>query len=162
MNRIVKAAVLAAASVAAVVAPLSMTTASAGDWGNRGGGGWGHHRGGWGPGPAWGGRPYYRHRNRSGDAWAAGAIGLAAGALIGSAMSQPQYAPPPPIIYDQPPVYGGYYAPAPRRVIYQRSVGFQPWSNGWYNYCSNRYRSFNPRTGTYRGYDGADHFCTAN
>jgi Ni/Co efflux regulator RcnB len=27
------------------------------------------------------------------------------------------------------------------------------------SYCSNRYRSFNPRTGTYTGYDGYQHRC---
>ncbi|PRD45259.1 BA14K family protein [Phyllobacterium phragmitis] len=155
MNRIVKAAILATASVAAVIAPISMTTASAGDWGHRGG--WGHHRHGWD-------RPHYRHRNRSGDALAAGAIGLAAGALIGSALSQPRYVEEPRVIYQPRPAYnGGYYPAAPRRVVtYQRSGGFEPWTREWYRYCADRYRSFNPQTGTYRGYDGADHFCTAN
>jgi hypothetical protein len=47
-------------------------------------------------------------------------------------------------------------------VTYYRQAGFEPWSRSWYNYCSDRYRSFNPNTGTYRGYDGRDHFCTAN
>ncbi|KXF76743.1 hypothetical protein ATN84_11965 [Paramesorhizobium deserti] len=150
MNRFVKAAILATASVAAVVAPLSITTASADDWGRRG---WRHH-GGWD-------RPYHRHRNDHRDAWAAGAVGLAAGALIGSALSQPRYVEPGPVIYQPAPP--AYYPPAPRRVVtYQRYGGYEPWSREWYRYCSDRYRSFNPQTGTYRGYDGADHFCTAN
>lgn len=29
----------------------------------------------------------------------------------------------------------------------------------YYSYCSSRYRSFNPRTGTYTGYDGYQHRC---
>ncbi|HMF66086.1 MAG TPA: BA14K family protein, partial [Phyllobacterium sp.] len=40
--------------------------------------------------------------------------------------------------------------------------GAQPWSPGWYRYCANRYRSFNPETGTFRGYDGRDYFCNVN
>ena len=34
-----------------------------------------------------------------------------------------------------------------------------PWSPAWYDYCSDRYRSFNPRTGYFKGYDGEYHFC---
>lgn len=153
MNRISKTIVLAIASIATVGIPLA--TASAEPWDRPG---WSH--GGWD-------RSYrhhhrsYRHHRDNGDTVAAGVLGLAAGALIGSALAQPerrvyvepQYAPPPP----PPPAY--YPAP-PRRVTY--SPGYQPWTRGWYDYCSNRYRSFNPNTGTYRGYDGRDHFCNAN
>ncbi|MFC4624863.1 BA14K family protein [Daeguia caeni] len=151
MNRISKTIVLALAAIATVAVPMS--TASADPWGRPGG--W---RPGWDyPGP----RPMPPRRHRgNGDAVAAGVIGLAAGALIGSALAQPprrvyvepQYAPPPP-----PPAY---YPSAPRPAAYK--PGFQPWTPGWYNYCANRYRSFNPNTGTYRGYDGRDHFCNAN
>ena len=100
-----------------------------------------------------------RHHNR-GNAVAAGIVGLATGAIIGSALSQPsrpqviyQAPPPPPVAYQ--PAAPQYYAPAPRPV-------YQPWTQGWYQYCANQYRSFNPRTGTFRGYDGQDHFCNAN
>ncbi|PLW77268.1 BA14K family protein [Cohaesibacter celericrescens] len=34
-----------------------------------------------------------------------------------------------------------------------------PWTRAWYRYCDARYRSFNPRTGYFRGYDGRRHFC---
>jgi len=55
------------------------------------------------------------------------------------------------VIYQQPaaprPVRGGY---------------LEPWTQSWFNYCSDQYRSFNASTGTYRGYDGRDHFCVAN
>ena len=67
---------------------------------------------------------------------------------------EPVYAPPPP-----PPAY---YPAAPARQVTYYRAGYEPWSRGWYQYCSDRYRSFNPNTGTYRGYDGRDHFCSAN
>ncbi|MET0600049.1 MAG: BA14K family protein [Mesorhizobium sp.] len=92
---------------------------------------------------------YYRHNN--GDAVAAGVIGLATGAIIGGLMAQPRYAEPvyvdPPVRYYEQPVYVG------------RSL--EPWSRGWYRYCQNRYRSFDPQSGTFTGYDGRQHFCTA-
>jgi hypothetical protein len=37
----------------------------------------------------------------------------------------------------------------------------EPWSAEWRAYCAERYQSFNSRTGTYKGYDGQSHFCTA-
>lgn len=80
------------------------------------------------------GRHYYR-RDRGG-AVAAGVIGgLALGAILGAAAS----APPPP-----PP---GYYA-RPYAV-----------DSDWIAYCSSKYRSFDPRSGTYLGYDGLRHPC---
>ncbi|GGB04722.1 hypothetical protein GCM10011491_36020 [Brucella endophytica] len=147
MNRFLKAAVLATASGAVILAPMSIDSASAGK----------------------------RQRN----AWAAGAAGLALGAIVGGALSRPGYAaPPPPIAYDPyapPPVmYDPYAAPPPvyqpfappPSVYYPPSYPsyptYQPWTRGWYNYCVRRYRSFNPRTGTFLGYDGQYHFCTAN
>ncbi|PWL17272.1 BA14K family protein [Falsochrobactrum shanghaiense] len=149
MNKFAKMTILAIASAAAVSAPLA--TASADSWGRRD---W--HGGGWH-------QSYSHHRhNRTGDAVAAGVIGLAAGALIGSALSQPQqrvYVEPAPV-YAPPPPPAYYPAPPARAVQYR--ADFEPWSRSWYDYCSDRYRSFNPTTGTYRGYDGQDHFCTAN
>jgi len=75
-----------------------------------------------------------------GSAAAAGVIGLATGAIIAGAMSQPRTV----TVYEEPVYYGG----RPR-----------PWTPSWYAYCSERYRSFDPRTGTFRGYDGRNHFC---
>lgn len=40
-------------------------------------------------------------------------------------------------------------------------IGGQQRTQGWYDYCARTYRSFNPQTGTYRGYDGRDHACVA-
>ena len=95
-----------------------------------------------------------RHRNRHGDAVAAGILGFAAGAILSGALARPRYyeyyerAPvyraPPPVAYNQAPVY------------YSRP---DPWTPEWYAYCSDRYRSFNEETGYFRGYDGNYHFC---
>ncbi len=106
------------------------------------------------------------HRDRGGDALAAGVVGLAAGAIIAGALSQPRYREP--AYYDD---YDPYYEPRPRYVVRPRPVvrqyyryagAIEPWSPEWYSYCSNRYRSFNARSGTFTGYDGLQHFCNAN
>ncbi|MDP3525011.1 MAG: BA14K family protein [Hoeflea sp.] len=89
------------------------------------------------------GKYVYRDR-RNNDAIALGIIGLGAAAIIGGAIANSHN---PQVIYREP------HAP--------RNVGgtFEPWTQSWMRYCSNKYRSFNPSTGTYRGYDGRDHFC---
>jgi len=81
-----------------------------------------------------------------GNAVGAGLLGFGIGAIVGSALTpQTVYvAPPPP----PPPVY---YAPA--------AYGPPPWSPDWYAYCASRYRSFNPNTGYFIGYDGVPRFC---
>jgi hypothetical protein len=153
MNRFAKVSVLTLATAAAALAPV--TQASADDWRHR------------------------RH-HRNADALVAGAIGLAAGAIIIGALSD-QNRPHRVYrerVYDEPiydePVYvdpdDDYYPPQPRprvvrrpQVIYSDNYGgdFEPWTRGWYQYCAARYRSFNPDRGTYRGYDGLNHFCKA-
>ena len=37
----------------------------------------------------------------------------------------------------------------------------RPWSPAWMDYCSQRYRSFNRRTGYYTTYTGKNTFCVA-
>lgn len=139
MNRFFKAAILSVAVSATTLATFS--PASADDWRWR------------------------RHHHRGGDALAAGVVGLAAGALIAGALSQPRYREP--AYYDD----YDYYEPRPRYVVrprpvvrqyYRYSGGIEPWTPEWYNYCGNRYRSFNARSGTFTGYDGQQHFCVAN
>ncbi len=53
-------------------------------------------------------------------------------------------------------------------VVKQRPDRFErprqllkPWSAPWYRWCSARYRSFDPRTGTYRDFNGTVRFCEA-
>ncbi|GHC65795.1 BA14K family protein [Limoniibacter endophyticus] len=100
---------------------------------------------------------WHRHHHRGGgDAVAAGVIGLATGAIIGGmvANSGPRYVEERRY-YEAPP---RYYRPAPRPVYRT----YEPWTREWYRYCGNRYRSFNPSTGTFVGYDGIERFCEAN
>lgn len=71
-------------------------------------------------------------------------LGLAAGAIIGGMLAAPYYAPG---------YYGsGYYAPAPN-AYYGAPVG------GGVAYCMRRYKSYDPASGTYLGYDGLRHAC---
>ncbi|MDZ7875521.1 MAG: BA14K family protein [Rhizobium sp.] len=119
---------------------------------------------------------HYRHR--SDDALALGVIGLATGMIVGSALASPPpqrrvYIDRPVSVYDEPGYYVDDYPPPPPRHTYRprpvyqqprpvvQSYGVEPWTGAWYDYCSQRYRSFNPRTGTFVGYDGRTHFCTA-
>ncbi len=140
MNRIAKALVLSAAVAATAAVPLA--SAQARDWHHN------YHNGG----------RYYHNNN--GNAVALGVLGLATGAIIGGAIaSSPRY-------YDGPPA--GYYAPPPR-VVYRTYEpapvyvgGLRPWTGPWYRYCSQRYRSFDARSGTFVGFDGRSHFCVAN
>lgn len=107
-------------------------------------------------------RDRHWRRHDRGDAVALGALGLGAGLIIGGALaSQPRYRER---VYVEPE----YYEPEPeyrvirrpRRVVETYGT-LEPWSPSWYRWCSDRYRSFNPDTGTFRGYDGRDYFCTA-
>ena len=90
---------------------------------------------------------------RSSRNLAAGAlIGLGAAAIIAGSHRRhyynygyaPQYYAPPPVAYVPAPVYS--YAPP-------------PWSPAWYNYCSHKYRSFDPRSGTFQPYYGPRQLC---
>lgn len=108
----------------------------------------------------------HHHRGGGGDAVAAGVIGLATGAIIGGviANSGPRYEErryydaPPPRYYRPQPVY----RPAPQPVYREYRGSYEPWTREWYRYCGDRYRSFNPSTGTFVGYDGVTRFCEAN
>lgn len=100
-------------------------------------------------------KPQRNHGNKKdngnlGAAVAAGVIGLAAGAILLGATSRPSHAAPPP---------ANYYPPAPYPGRVNGSVGYQPWSPAWYHYCSSKFRSFNPSTGTYTTYRGEQRFC---
>jgi hypothetical protein len=85
---------------------------------------------------------WYGHR---GWGWGGGAFvgGLAAGAIIGGAVAAPYYDGSP---YDDGP---GYPPPA----------AYGPPPEGDLQYCMQRYKSYNPNTGTYVGKDGRRHAC---
>lgn len=151
MNRVLKSAVLGLAVAATTLSVLP--SAQAGDrWNNRHGNYGRHYNGG-----------YYRHGN-NGDLVAAGVLGLAVGALVAGAATAPprQYYEPAYRDYPPPPprAYRRAYIEEPR-VVYAEGA-LEPWSPEWYDYCQDRYRSFNARTGTFTGYDGVKRFCQAN
>lgn len=116
---------------------------------------------------------WHRHgrHDGGGEIIAAGILGLAVGAIAAGALNdEPQYRPRP--VY-QEPIYETPRDPMPRprpvrpyyaepSVITYDSGGLEPWSRGWFDYCSETYRSFNPDTGTFVGFDGQEHFCVAN
>jgi len=59
--------------------------------------------------------------------------------------------------HHRPHVYFGWnHGPRYQATYYAKPA---PWTSGWYRYCSAKYRSFNPRTGYFVGYDGRHHFC---
>lgn len=71
--------------------------------------------------------------------------GFAAGAIIGGALASRYYYPPP--------YYGSYYyyPPAPPPSVFYDGDDI--------GYCMSRFRSYDPRSGTYLGYDGRRHPC---
>jgi hypothetical protein len=88
--------------------------------------------------------PTLQVRNRGG-AVAAGILGgLIVGGIIAS--QGPYYEGYPPYGYDAPyPAYGYYPA--------------YPGGGGATAYCARRFRSYDPMSGTYLGYDGLRHPC---
>jgi hypothetical protein len=58
------------------------------------------------------------------------------------------------------------YPKGPKVLTYDETVtgpgpvaGAQAWTPEWQAYCASKFRSFDPSTGTYLGYDGQRHFC---
>lgn len=103
-----------------------------------------------------------RYRGRGGAGIAAGiATGLILGGIIAS---QPRYYGPRGYYYD-------YYYGGPPPLFYGPQVFYPPGHYGpmigpgygprsdWLSYCFSRYRSFDPVSGTYMGYDGRRHPC---
>ncbi len=139
MNRFLKTVVLAAAVAATTV--TSFGVAEAGD-------------------------RWRRHHHNNDAAWAAGAAGLVTGVIVGSAIANDggYYRAQPRRVYVEPEYYPErrVYRPAP---VYRSAPvavrTFEPWTPEWYRYCEGTYRSFNPRSGTFVGYDGLEHFCVA-
>ena len=95
---------------------------------------------------------FYRgggYRRGWGPGFGVGA-GLAAGAIIGGVLAAPYYAPG---YYGPGYDYGPGYAPG---YVAVEPAGPDPDEVA---YCQQQFRSYNPATGTYRGYDGLDHPC---
>ena len=88
-----------------------------------------------------GGRGYHRHHHRGGGFWPGLAIGAGIGSSYGYYGSSPYY-------YDD-----GYYD--------EGVVAAQPAPAGDDSvaYCMQRYKSYDPDSGTYLGYDGRRHPC---
>jgi hypothetical protein len=92
-----------------------------------------------------------------GDALIAGALGFGVGTLFGSAVSGPRYVAPAPVYLAPEPVYI-----APPQPVYQAAPVYYvpaPYSAEWYQSCSARYRSFDPRDGSYLAVDGRRYMC---
>lgn len=96
----------------------------------------------------------WRGDNWRGDRWNNGAFigGALAGAAIGSAYA-----------YDYPGYYGdygyyddGYYGDG---YGYDVAVAPAPVGGDGAGYCAQRYRSYDPASGTYLGFDGLRHPC---
>jgi hypothetical protein len=86
----------------------------------------------------------YRHGHRHG--FGGLAAGFAVGAIIGGALAAPYYYGPGPYYDDAPPPAPAYSAPAPA-------------AGDAVAYCMQRFRSYDPQSGTYLGYDGQRHPC---
>lgn len=61
----------------------------------------------------------------------------------------------------------GYFPDRPQKQRTDRNSdvaqqgALEPWTAQWRSYCKQRFSTFNSTTGTYKGYDGKSHFCTA-
>ncbi|OJV09576.1 MAG: hypothetical protein BGO20_02535 [Bosea sp. 67-29] len=96
---------------------------------------------------------YYGYRR--GPAVGAGiAAGIIGGALAAVALAAP---PPPPVYYEPAPVYVAppvvYAPPVPR------AYGYSLADTDAVAYCSRRFRSYNPETGTYIAAGGVVRAC---
>jgi uncharacterized protein YcfJ len=88
-------------------------------------------------------------------------IGGSTGAVGGALGSGPEWQRAYDQAYDDcMDRYEPVRARAPEPVY--RAGPIEPWTDEWFDYCSRKYRSFNPRTGTFTGYDGVKYFCQAN
>ncbi|HZP78877.1 MAG TPA: BA14K family protein [Pseudolabrys sp.] len=86
----------------------------------------------------------WRGHRGSGGVGAGIAAGILGGLILGGiAASQGPYYYGPGYYYGPPPGY--YYGPG--------------YAGDWMAYCASRYRSFDPASGTYVGYDGRRHYC---
>jgi hypothetical protein len=103
-----------------------------------------------------------------GRGWGGPIAGFAAGAILGGALLAPRYYAPRSYYYGG----GPYYAPSPYYADpgpYYSDPGPYSADPGPYSadptggdpvsYCLQRFRSYDPRSGTYLGFDGYRHPC---
>lgn len=103
---------------------------------------------------------------RRGRGWGVGA-GIVGGVVIGRAFAAPYYdVPDDPYLYDQYPgrsyYIDRYYDPGPAYYAdtYRRAPAYaDPDYVDVEDYCIQRFRSYDPDSGTYLGYDGYRHPC---
>ncbi|MEL6920347.1 MAG: BA14K family protein [Pseudomonadota bacterium] len=110
-------------------------------------------------------RQHHHHRGRAKVDNSTGlgvALGVLGTVVVLDALNKSQtYQAPKQPRYNYGHVPQNAFPPAPNsgpQVVYH-SQSLEPWTPGWRAWCQQRYRSFNASTGTYRGYDGYDHFC---
>ena len=111
---------------------------SAGSAGARYAGG---NQGGWNGG--------YRHPHRHGGGYWRGAV---AGAVVGGALASNYY-------YGSPYYAPGYYDDSYAYYDDDAPVAIEAAPGGDASYCAQRYRSYDPASGTYLGHDGQRHPC---
>lgn len=98
-------------------------------------------------GPGYG---YYRGPSRGAAVGAGIAAGVLGGALAAGALAGPRYYEPAPVYVEPAPVYA---APVPR------AYGYGVEDVDAVAYCSRRFRSYNPETGTYIAAGGVVRAC---
>lgn len=100
-------------------------------------------------GPGYGYRGGYYRGGRGAAVGAGIAAGVIGGALAAGALAGPRYVEPAPIYVEPAPVYG---APV-------RAYGYGPADVDAVAYCSRRFRSYDPETGTYIAAGGVVRAC---
>ena len=103
----------------------------------------------YGYGPRYGYRGGYYRGGRGAAVGAGIAAGVIGGALAAGALAGPRYVEPAPIYVEPAPVYG---APV-------RAYGYGASDVDAVAYCSRRFRSYDPETGTYIGTGGVVRAC---
>ena len=117
------------------------------------------------PGGGGGGGQFARRRGGGrgvgvGGAIAAGVAGAVIGGIIAGQSRGPYDEPAPYQAYPAPyPAYGAPYPAAAPVYVDPGSYAPPPGTPEWYDYCARRYRSFDPASGTFLGYDGRRYAC---
>ncbi len=103
-------------------------------------------------GPRYG---YYRGPSRGAAVGAGIAAGVIGGALAAGALAGPRYVAPPTVYVEPGPVYPApvYVSPTPR------AYGYSAEDVDAVAYCSRRFRTYNPETGTYIAANGTVRAC---